>query len=494
MIFSSVLFNWIFLPVTLGMYYLVAVQPWRKEETAQRAKNLVLLIASLVFYGLGGYRYLLILSAVLVINYAAGILIARLKGKAPGIVMLFSVVADIGILFVFKYLNIFVLIYENITSGMSAGAIWNNIMTLTRTGEIPFTDIILPIGISFYIFQSISYVADVKRGDVKVQKNFIDYALYVSFFPQLIAGPIVKYSDIEGQIRFRHETTEQLSEGITRFIYGLSKKVLIANVVGGIADNIWKHKIGGLGAGVTWLAAISYALQIYYDFSGYSDMAIGLGRMFGFNIKENFNYPYTSGSVREFWRRWHISLGTWFKDYVYIPLGGSRKGLGRTLINILIVFTLTGIWHGANFTFLLWGLFYAALLITEKLFLGKLLDKNPVKFINHLYVMLSVTMAWVLFRADNVLRAGKFFAEMFRTGNGEYSVLSFLSMHGILALLAGVIFCFPICPYIRKRIEGNKKVKAVVTPIHTAVLILLFAYSMLVIVSGSYNPFIYYRF
>ncbi len=494
MIFSSVIFNWIFLPLTLGAYYLVAAQPWQKEDTAQRAKNIVLLVASLVFYGLGGYKYLLILLAVLVINYVAGIFIGKLEGGESKAVLIAAAIADIAILFVFKYLNIFVLMYENLTSGLSAGKIWNNIISLTRTGELAFTDIILPIGISFYIFQSISYVADVRRGEAKVQKNFIDYALYVSFFPQLIAGPIVKYSDIEGQIRYRHETTEQLSEGITRFIYGISKKVLIANVVGGMADEIWKHKIGGLGAGVTWLAAISYALQIYYDFSGYSDMAIGLGKMFGFNIKENFNYPYISGSIREFWRRWHISLGTWFKEYVYIPLGGSRKGTGRTLLNLLIVFALTGIWHGANFTFLIWGLFYALLLIIERLFLGKLLEKNPVKFLNHIYVMLSVTMAWVVFRADNILRAGKFFSEMFRAGNGEYSVLSFLSMHGILALIAGIVFSFPICPFIRKKIEGNPKLKKVLTPVHTVILILMFAYSMLVIVSGSYNPFIYYRF
>ena len=494
MIFSSVIFNWIFLPVTLGLYYLVAAQPWGKEETAGRAKNAVLLLASLVFYGLGGYRYLLILLAVLVINYISGLLIDRQSGKVSKLVLILAVIADLGILFFFKYFNIVVLIYENLISGLPPFKIWNNIITLTRTGELAFTDIVLPIGISFYIFQSISYIADVKRGEAKVQKNFIDYALYVSFFPQLIAGPIVRFSDIEKQIRFRHETIEQLSEGITRFILGLSKKVLIANEVGKIADEIWNHKIGGLGAGVTWLAAISYTLQIFYDFSGYSDMAIGLGKMFGFNIKENFNYPYISGSITEFWRRWHISLGTWFKEYVYIPLGGSRKGLGKTLINLLIVFTLTGIWHGANFTFLLWGLIYALLLIVEKLFLKKALDKNPVRFLNHIYVMISVIMAWIFFRADNIQRAGRFIAEMFRAGDGEYSVLSFLSMHGIAAIAAGIVFCFPIYPYLKKKVESNTKALKVLTPVHTVILILLFVYSMIVIVSGSYNPFIYYRF
>ena len=494
MIFSSVIFNWIFLPVTLGLYYLVAAQPWGKEETAGRAKNAVLLLASLVFYGLGGYRYLLILLAVLVINFISGLLIDRQSGKVSKLVLILAVIADLGILFFFKYFNIVVLIYENLISGLPPFKIWNNIITLTRTGELAFTDIVLPIGISFYIFQSISYIADVKRGEAKVQKNFIDYALYVSFFPQLIAGPIVRFSDIEKQIRFRHETIEQLSEGITRFILGLSKKVLIANEVGKIADEIWNHKIGGLGAGVTWLAAISYTLQIFYDFSGYSDMAIGLGKMFGFNIKENFNYPYISGSITEFWRRWHISLGTWFKEYVYIPLGGSRNGLGKTLINLLIVFTLTGIWHGANFTFLLWGLIYALLLIVEKLFLKKVLDKNPVRFLNHIYVMISVIIAWIFFRADNIQRAGRFIAEMFRAGDGEYSVLSFLSMHGIAAIAAGIVFCFPIYPYLKKKVESNTKALKVLTPVHTVILILLFVYSMIVIVSGSYNPFIYYRF
>lgn len=494
MIFSSVVFNWIFLPVTLGIYYLVAAQPWGTEKAECRAKNIVLLIASLVFYGSGGYMYLLILLAVLAIGYIAGILIGKKDGKISKTVFVISVISDLGILFTFKYLNIFVIIYENLISHQPFFRIWNNIITLTRTGELAFTDIVLPVGISFYIFQSISYIADVYRGHAKYQKNFIDYALYISFFPQLIAGPIIKYTDIEGQIRYRHETTEQLSEGITRFILGLSKKVLIANELGKMADEIWKHKIDGLGAGVAWLAAISYTLQIYYDFSGYSDMAIGLGKMFGFNIKENFNYPYISGSVREFWRRWHISLGNWFKDYVYIPLGGSRKGMRKNLTNLLIVFLLTGIWHGANFTFLIWGLIYALLLITEKAFLGKILEKNPLKFLNHIYVLFVVNIAWVFFRADNIQRAGRFISEMFRAGNREYSVLSFLSMHGIVALAAGIVFCFPVYPLIRKKAESSSKAVKILTPVHTAILILLFVYSMTVIVSGSYNPFIYYRF
>jgi alginate O-acetyltransferase complex protein AlgI len=494
MIFSSVIFNWIFLPLTLGAYYLVAAQPWQKEETAQRAKNIVLLVASLVFYGLGGYKYLLILLAVLIINYVAGIFIGKLEGGASKAVLIAAAIADIAILFVFKYLNIFVLMYENLTSGLSAGKIWNNIISLTRTGELAFTDIILPIGISFYIFQSISYVADVRRGEAKVQKNFIDYALYVSFFPQLIAGPIVKYSDIEGQIRYRHETTEQLSEGITRFIYGISKKVLIANVVGGMADEIWKHKIGGLGAGVTWLAAISYTLQIYYDFSGYSDMAIGLGRIFGFEFPENFKYPYLSTSISEFWRRWHITLGTWFREYLYIPLGGNRKGNARTYLNLFIVFAVTGLWHGANMTFVVWGLYHGFFMIIERLGFSKVLKK--CKPLAHVYAVLVFVIGWVLFRAKDLHTGLTIIKRMVLPWKYTVSshVMTMLSVQSILALILGIIGCGILQRLCETKAGAAVAAKWKNSAAEMVFLFVILFYSMILLASGAYNPFIYFQF
>lgn len=496
MVFSSVLFLWFFLPITLAVYYGVALIPIRSQNMKQRIKNAVLLLASIVFYGLGGIKYLLLLLGVLVVNYFGGLAVNSFRNNfSRKFFLILTVVADLGALFCFKYLNLFVLIYENIIAGLPVSEGWSNIVTLTRTGSLSYVDIILPIGISFYIFQSISYVADIYRKEANVQKNFFDFSLYVSFFPQLIAGPIVKYSDIDEQIRTRKESISIFEEGVTRFIFGLSKKVLIANSVAEVADNIWKLDIKGLGAGVTWLAAICYTLQIYYDFSGYSDMAIGLGKMFGFEFKENFNYPYTAVSIQEFWRRWHISLSTWFKEYVYIPLGGSRCSTAKILRNIFIVFLLTGIWHGANFTFLLWGLMYAILLIIERLFLGKLLKKNPAKPINWIYSMFFVIFGWVLFRSDNILQAGSFISEMFSKGNSEYTILSFLSMRGLIAIVLGIVLAFPIYPKIRKLIlGGNRIVVNIVKFIQTIVLIALLAYCIVVVVSGSYNPFIYFQF
>ncbi|MCR5802028.1 MAG: MBOAT family protein [Lachnospiraceae bacterium] len=497
MVFSSVIFLNIFFPIVLVIYYTVSRLTDRDATRNRRAKNITLLLASIAFYGAGGYKYLLLLGAVLLINYFGGLATDSLPAGRNRSAMIVAVILDLGLLFCFKYLNLFVLTYENlqliITGDAAAG--WQNLLTLTRTGALSYVDIALPIGISFYIFQSISYVADVYRKEAIVQRNFFDFALYVSFFPQLIAGPIVKYSDIASQIRDRQETLSSVESGITRFIYGLSKKVLIANTVAVIADDIWALEIKGLGASITWLGAICYTLQIYFDFSGYSDMAIGLGRIFGFNFKENFNYPYISGSVQEFWRRWHLSLSTWFKEYVYIPLGGSRCSMAKTIRNIFLVFLLTGIWHGANFTFLVWGLIYALFLIAERLFLRKLLQKKHARIPAHLYTLFVVIIGWVFFRSDHILQAFEFIREMFRTGNGEYSVFSFLSMKGIIAITAGILLSFPIYPAVCARIKN--------LPTRTQIFwrsaglvwqFLLLIISITVIVSGSYNPFIYFQF
>lgn len=353
MLFSSMLFLWLFLPVVFVSYYLI-----KKEY-----RNVLLLISSIIFYAWGGVSYTLIMFSSIIINYIFALLIDKaieedneLKKK---IYLSLCIVINLSILAYFKYTDFAISIINSIS----------------KKEVIQLKNIILPIGISFYTFQALSYVIDVYREHNKAQKNIINLALYISFFPQLIAGPIVKYHDIDTQITERTENLENISYGIKRFIYGLSKKVILANMFALSCDEILKQPIGDIGTALAWLAAVLYTLQIYYDFSGYSDMAIGLGHMFGFKFLENFNYPYISKSVQEFWRRWHISLSTWFKEYLYIPLGGNRKGKYFTYLNLLIVFFATGLWHGASFNFILWGLWHGFFLIIERVFLGLLLEK-----------------------------------------------------------------------------------------------------------------------
>ena len=500
MVFSSVIFVWVFLPIVLITYYAVAAALRNTADKGQRAKNIVLLVSSVVFYCIGGYKYLLLLMGVLAINYTGGLLVDKATEKKPRLAALSCTVAlNLALLFFFKYLNLFVRIYDNFTYAAGGNGTWSegfmNMLKLQSTGQLEFVDIVLPIGISFYIFQSISYVVDVYRKDAGVQRNFFDFSLYVSFFPQLIAGPIVKYSDVDTAIRGRKETLALFGEGVSRFIYGMAKKVLIANTVASVADEIWKINPERLGASVTWLAAVCYTLQIYFDFSGYSDMAIGLGKMFGFEFRENFNYPYISGSVQEFWRRWHISLSTWFKEYVYIPLGGSRCSKAKLLRNIFIVFLLTGVWHGANFTFLMWGLMYAVLLMLERLFLGKILSKKWVKPIGHIYALFFVIIGWVIFRSDNIVQAFGFIGKMFVAGSGEYSIFSFISVRVVLAIVFGIILSFPVFRGIKNAVAAlPEKGREVLGVVETVWQIVLFAYSVIVIVSGSYNPFIYFQF
>ncbi len=447
------IFLWMFLPITIGGYYLIHFIGKKVS-----LKNYFLLAASLVFYGYGGVKYLLLMLFIIVVDYIAGFFVA---GRP--LILVAALTVNLGALFIFKYLGM-------------------------------FTDleIVLPIGISFYTFQAISYVADVYRGRVPVQKKLSEFALYVALFPQLIAGPIVQYKDIQEQLTGRTETIEGFAYGIKRFCYGLGKKVLIANTFATVADQIWKQDISLIGAPVAWCGMIAYTIQIYFDFSGYSDMAIGLGSMFGFHFKENFNYPYTSLSIQEFWRRWHISLSSFFKDYVYIPLGGSREGTLRTYRNLLIVFALTGIWHGANYTFWTWGMYYGLILVIERLFLGKVLKANPIKPINWVYSTFIVMVGWVIFRSDNLDQALLFIQKLFAPGKA-YTVLAYLDMK-ILILLPVAFLC---SGWLQRALGGvYEKVKDTL-PVQIAdgafQLVLLVA-SMICVAGGTYNPFIYFQF
>ena len=490
MLFSSMVFLWVFLPAVLIGNGLISILVSDRKKCI-RAKNIFLLIASLVFYAWGGIYYLLIMISSILLNYYGGIWLER-KCADPAArkkCLIIVIAINLGILFVFKYFNMMVVVLENIFDPAGGGSI----LAMQGTGAFGLPEIVLPIGISFFTFQAMSYVIDVYRKDVPLQEDLLSFALYVSFFPQLIAGPIVRYHEIEDQITGRHEKNSLRAYGIKRFCYGLGKKVLLANTFAEAADKIWAAGDGNIFGVTAWLGMICYTLQIYYDFSGYSDMAIGLGRMFGFKYAENFNYPYLSDSIQEFWRRWHISLSTWFKEYVYIPLGGNRQGKARTLLNLFIVFLLTGFWHGANFTFLFWGLFYAALLILERLFLGRLLSANPFKFINHIYTMFMVMAAWVLFRSDSVYQAWAILKGLFVFKGNNYQVVSFLSMKLILFLIIGILLCGPIQAKYKTWYEKNRH-KAKIMNADLAIQIALFILSVLSLVGGTYNPFIYFQF
>lgn len=496
MLFSSMIFMWVFLPIVILGNYILSVAKFKSKKDRIRAKNIFLLIASLIFYAWGGIYYVLIMIGSILLNYVGGLLIGEpeQEEKIRLLKLVVVIVLNIGILFVFKYFNMFVIIVESVLSKYgSFGRVLESMIKMEGTGALGFPQIVLPIGISFFTFQAMSYVIDVYMKKTKVQRNLFDFALYVSFFPQLIAGPIVKYSDIAKQLKKRKETKFLFAEGQKRFCYGLGKKVLLANTFGEVADNIWALETSQIGAGIAWLGLIAYTLQIYYDFSGYSDMAIGIGKMLGFQFKENFNYPYTSLSVQEFWRRWHISLSTWFKEYVYIPLGGNRKGEKRTYFNLFIVFLLTGIWHGANFTFLLWGLFYALLLIVERCFWGKVLERNPIKILNWCYCAFTVMIGWVFFRSDTIYQAIEFIKQLFVKGTGMYTVLSYLSMKVLICLVAGILFTGFVQRALKKIYEQNRY-KLPVMLGDLGLQIGMIVLSVFMLVSGTYNPFIYFQF
>lgn len=468
MIFSSIPFLYYFLPVVILLYFAVP----------GRVKNVVLLLASFVFYAWGELRYTLLMLIMITQGYVFGRLIDS-KRRWSKVFLATSVIISLGVLGYFKYAGFFLDSFSDVT-GVA----------------VPVLRVTLPIGISFYTFQVISYVVDVYRGTVAAQKSYIDMAMYISMFPQLIAGPIVRYSDIEGQLHTRTHSTEKIANGIRRFIIGLSKKVLIANRLGELIDAY----TGATEPSVlfVWIYAIACTLQIYFDFSGYSDMAIGLGKIFGFDFPENFNYPYISKSITEFWRRWHMSLGTWFRDYVYIPLGGNRVRRWKWFLNIVIVWALTGLWHGAAWNFVVWGLYMAFFLILEKMFLLPLLKKSRVS--GHIYTMLLVIISFVIFSAGSMSDAVSVIAKMF--GAGDIPVVSMETVYYIrsyaVTVLIAVIGSMPVIKEFFVGLEGRMKGYSAVNVIFTIGEPILLAVLLIMVtgylVDGSFNPFLYFRF
>ena len=439
-------------------------------------------MASLVFYAWGGLLYVLVMLGSIVGNYLFALWIDRAKTKetpskkSAKCGLIIALIFNIGLLFYFKYANFFVNIIESIARG-----------------NFGLREVVLPIGISFFTFQAMSYVIDVYREKVTCQKNILLLALYISLFPQLIAGPIVKYQDIENQLKSRNESLDSFVSGVKRFVYGLAKKVVIANACGKVAEAVFSSEISALGTGVAWLGLICYTIQIYFDFSGYSDMAIGLGRMFGFNFNENFNYPYTSLSITEFWRRWHISLSSWFKEYVYIPLGGNRKGKCRTLLNLFVVFVLTGIWHGANYTFILWGVLYGIIIVLERLFFKKWQNKNKVKPLNWLYTTLVVMLLWVFFRSDSVEYAFAFIGKLFNFTGGSLPYYEIIDLWGWCVLAVGIVLC-GFAQRILEKPYNNIKAKTWVFWVDFSLQICLMFMSIVLLMNDTFNPFIYFQF
>ncbi len=467
MVFSSLTFLMLFLPAVLLIYFAVPRQ----------GKNAVLFIFSLLFYAWGEPIYVGLMIFSTVLDYTCGWLVEKYRGTSKQkIGLLISVFTNLSLLFFFKYTDFFI----------------GTINTVFGT-DIAMLNLPLPIGISFYTFQTMSYTIDVYRGDAKVQKNILSFGAYVSLFPQLIAGPIVRYQDVADQLNERTHSFDRFGDGVKRFVTGLGKKVLLANNIGLLWDAISKTAAENLTTLAAWLGIIAFAFQIYFDFSGYSDMAIGLGKMFGFEFLENFNYPYTSKSVTEFWRRWHISLGTWFRDYIYIPLGGNRKGLPIQIRNIAIVWLLTGFWHGASWNYVLWGVFYGVLLMAEKLFLLKWLKKAPA-FIGHIYTMFAVLFGWVLFAFEDFGKGVAFLKTMFGGGAG---FISNSTLYQILSYLPLLIVCLVAATPLAKKIYGKLSCKAgegvllTVDSVRIAGIMLL---SIAYLISGSYNPFLYFRF
>ena len=473
MTFSSLVFLFVFFPVTFILYALI------RQKTA---RNVILIIASIVFYAFGEPVAVMIMIVSVLLNYLFGLLCASESdpsGKKAKTAVFLAVLVNIGLLIAYKYTGFFVSVFDGIT-GLS----------------IPVPHIRLPIGISFFTFQGLSYVIDVYRNKKLVQRNFFYVLLYIAFFPQLIAGPIVRYEDIALQIESREFNIERISSGITRFIAGLGKKVIVANQMGFIADTVFSLEPSSIGMGPAWIGAICYTLQIFFDFSGYSDMAIGLGRMFGFDFKENFNYPFIASSIQDFWRRWHISLSTWFKEYVYIPLGGNRKGELRTTINKLVVFFLTGFWHGAAFTFIVWGMLHGLcqMLETYQIVPTK---KKWFKPIGHVYTLLVVILAFVLFRADTLMQGFRIIGDMFSFGAGDAvsnaQVYSCISPLTITLFIFAVLLSTPVFRIHKEKIYA-KGHQVPYEYVESIVSVIVLALAILSLVSGKYNPFIYFRF
>ena len=476
MVFSSISFLTFFLPCLLACYFLI-------PSRFRGARNGVLLVFSLVFYACGGPKFLLLMILSIAVNYVCGLFASSSYKKGGRKAALWSAVGiGIGLLGYFKYAGFFVEIID------SMGA------------AIPVPEITLPIGISFYTFQGLSYVIDVYRNDAAVQRNPFKIALYISLFPQLVAGPIVRYTTVEEEISSRRESLSEISEGVVRFIFGLAKKMVLANSMGELADAAFSQGAGEITTAFAWLGALAYTAQIYFDFSAYSDMAIGLGRVFGFHFLENFDYPYVSKSVTEFWRRWHISLSTWFRDYIYIPLGGSYCSRGRHIFNMFVVWACTGLWHGAAWNFIVWGMWFFVLLVGEKYLWGRGLERTPAP-VQHVYALLAAVISWVFFRAPDLSYAFSYLASMFGFGGGLWDGQA---VYYLLQYLPELILCvvasMPVKAALQRALEnagesrGSKPAGALLIwgPKVLALCLLVISYTKLV--TGSFNPFIYFRF
>lgn len=479
MVFSSPTFLFLFLPLVLGTYFLVPVS----------LRNVLLLSASLFFYAWGEAFYVLIMLASIAVNYIFGVWIDRFQdeGLRKLLIVIVLIANLLGLAF-FKYANFLV---DNL----------NNVLSIFGIPSLEIGPVHLPIGISFFTFQAMSYVIDVYRKEAPAQKNPINIALYIALFPQLIAGPIVRYHDIAKQLVVRTIELPGIAYGIKRFIIGLGKKVLIANLMGNVADEIFALSANDLSTPVAWLGIIAYSLQIYFDFSGYSDMAIGLGYMFGFKFLENFNYPYISQSITEFWRRWHISLSSWYRDYLYIPLGGNRKGALRTYFNLLTVFILCGIWHGASWSFIIWGLYHGAFLVIERAGFSKVIESiwRPLR---HIYVILIFIFGWVFFRAETLGQATSYIGTLLgfdQAMEGRITIWFFLGNEDILALAVGCIAATPILPalrnlLLRERPEPSLALKQFYSVLSIVILSSIYIACVLRLSADTHNPFIYFRF
>ena len=470
MIFNSMMFLWIFLPIILVLYYIVP----------NKLKNLFLMLISLVVYVWGSLESLTVLLTSIVVNYFIGILInAQKKNRLKKIFFGAGMLFNIGILCYYKYSNFFISTACKILGNTTFNMI----------------DILIPVGISYFTFSSMSYLFDIYRQEAKVQKNPINLALYISFFPKVMMGPIESYKDFEVFINEKDLSIDNMADGIKRFVYGLSKKVIIANSMAVIADTIFDSDISMITTRIAWIGSLCYTIQIYFDFSGYSDMAIGLSKMLGFNLKENFDLPYNSQSITEFWRRWHISLSTWFKNYLYIPLGGNRKGNFRTYLNLFIVFLVTGLWHGASWNFIVWGVYNGLFMVVERIFLKKILDKNKFKIINHIYTLLVVITSWIYFRISDINKAVEYVRIMFTKTTLLPEKMVYLSnvltTSNLIIFVIGIIFAGIVPALYRKTSKLKNIYEVFIEPI---IIVTLFLMSIMYIVNGTYNSFIYMNF
>jgi alginate O-acetyltransferase complex protein AlgI len=484
MVFSSAVFLFLFLPSVILLHTVLRVR-W--------LQNLWLLLASLFFYAWGEPAYVVLMIVSIVFNYIGGRIVERLRDhRAVSGVLAVVIFFNLGLLFFYKYAN-FVVENLDLVLGMMG---WS---------PVRFTPVPLPVGISFFTFQALSYVVDVYRGDAAVQRNPLRFGLYISLFPQLIAGPIVRYKDVDLQLNGRVVKRSLFASGVRRFVVGLSKKMILANTFAVVADRVFDLDVSQLTTGVAWTGALAYAMQIYFDFSGYSDMAIGIGRMLGFRFLENFHYPYIAISIRDFWRRWHISLSNWFRDYLYIPLGGNRKGSVRVGFNLVLVFVLCGIWHGASWSFLVWGLYHGLFLFAERLRWGRLLDRAP-RGIRHLYTLLVVLGGWIFFRAETLPGALSFFRAMCGLADGDGIVLNYRMLwtpEFCLMIVAGLLAATPLVPVINRRLavwarESVRQrvftVESVAWCLDVVVIPFMLIFCAVMLASGTHNPFIYFRF